>query len=138
MIPKIIDHYQTTQQKQTMTQLKNNWKISKKNLLIEDKITKRLITQNARASRFHIKFNIQKEEIPGKAVISSVSCNSSNKLEYFYYHLLPIVGEIPSYIKDTSDFLRKLKTITEVPEDSYLVTLDVKSLYTSIQNSEGI
>ena len=106
--------------------------------MIEDKITKRLITQNARTSRFHTKSNILKEGIPGKAVISSVSCLSSKKLEYVYYHLLPIVREIPSYIKDTSDFLPKLKTITEVPEDSYLVTLDVKSLYTSIPNSEGI
>ena len=42
------------------------------------------------------------------------------------------------YIKNTSDFLRKLKPITEVPENSYLITVDVKLLYTSIPNSEGI
>ena len=44
----------------------------------------------------------------------------------------------PPYIKNTSDFLHKLKPITEVPKNSHLVTLDVKSLYTSIPNSEGI
>ena len=38
----------------------------------------------------------------------------------------------------TTDFLRKLKPINEVSENSYLVTLNVKSLYTSILNSEGI
>ena len=48
------------------------------------------------------------------------------------------VREILSFIKDTNNFLRKLKPITEVPENSYLATLDVKSFYTSISNSEGI
>ena len=71
-------------------------------------------------------------------MISSVNCHSSKISTYVDYHLQPIVQEIPSYIKDTSDFLRKLKPITEVPENSYLITLDVKSLYTSIANYEGI
>ena len=36
------------------------------------------------------------------------------------------------------DFLRKLESIAEIPENYYLVTLDVKSLYTSISNFERI
>ena len=32
----------------------------------------------------------------------------------------------------------KLNRIEEVPEDSLLVSLDVKSLYTNIPNNEGI
>ena len=45
---------------------------------------------------------------------SSVNCHSSKVSEYVDYQQQPIVREIPSYIKDTSDFLRKLKLITEV------------------------
>ena len=71
-------------------------------------------------------------------MISSINCHSSKILEYVDYHLQPVVREIPSYIKDTSDSLHKLKPITVVPKKFYLVTLNVKSLYTSIQNSEGI
>ena len=71
-------------------------------------------------------------------MISSVNCDSSKISEYADYHLQPMVWEIPSYIKDTSEFLRKLQPITEIPENSYLITLDVKSLYTSIPKSEGI
>ena len=59
-------------------------------------------------------------------------------MEYVDYHLQLTARKIPSYIKDTSEFLRKVKPITEVPENSYLVTLDAKSLYTSIPNSKGI
>ena len=43
---------------------------------------------------------------------------------------------IPSYGKDTSYVLRKLATIKLVPDSSYLVSLYVKSLYTSIPNAE--
>ena len=71
-------------------------------------------------------------------MISSINCHSSKILEYVDCHLQLIVQEIPSYINDVSDFLRKLKPITEVPKNTYLVTLDVKSLYTSILNYEGI
>ena len=71
-------------------------------------------------------------------MISSINCHSSKISEDVDYHLQPIVRVSPSYIKGKTDFLRKLKPIAEVPENSYLVTLDVESLYTSIPNSEGI
>ena len=71
-------------------------------------------------------------------MIGSVNCHSSKILQYTDYPLQPIIRKIPSYIKDISDFLRKLKPITEVPVNSHLVTTDLKSLSTSIPNSEGI
>ena len=70
-------------------------------------------------------------------MISSVNCHSSKIFERVDYHLQLTVREIPSYIKDASNFLRKLKPITEIPENSYLVTLDVKSLYVSIPSYGG-
>ena len=45
----------------------------------------------------------------------------------FNFHLQPIVKQIPSYVKDTTDLLRKLDTIKSVPDNAYLVSLDVKS-----------
>ena len=45
--------------------------------------------------------------------------------------------EIPSYIKDTTDFINKTDNFA-VPPNSFLGTMDVKSLYTSIPNNEGI
>ena len=46
--------------------------------------------------------------------------------------------EIPSYVQDKIDFLRKINQIDFVPDSSYLVSLDVKSLYTNIPNAEGL
>ena len=46
--------------------------------------------------------------------------------------------EIPSYVKDINDFLYKMKDINKVPEETYLVTMDVECCYTNITNSESI
>ena len=45
--------------------------------------------------------------------------------------------EIPSYVKDTNDFINKIN-YRNIPKESIFVTLDVKSLYTNIPNPEGI
>ena len=38
----------------------------------------------------------------------------------------------------TQDFLKKFGKVKDKPEESLLVTLDIKSLYTNILNNEGI
>ena len=46
--------------------------------------------------------------------------------------------KLKSYVKDTTDFIDKMETIDHVSDDSYLVSSDVRSLYTSIPHKEGI
>ena len=48
------------------------------------------------------------------------------------HYLQPLVHKIPSFVKDTYDFLNKLVTIGKLPSNSLLVTLDVSSLYANI------
>ena len=45
---------------------------------------------------------------------------------------------LPSYIKDTTDFIIKLKQFQVTSEKTYLVTLDISSLYTNIPYEDGI
>ena len=45
---------------------------------------------------------------------------------------------VPSYIKDTADFINKINEAENIAEETFLVTLNVKSLYTNIPNHEGI
>ena len=49
---------------------------------------------------------MHKQGNPGRPVISSVNCLTSNISKYLDYHLQPIVQQIPPYIEDTNDFLR--------------------------------
>ena len=44
----------------------------------------------------------------------------------------------PSYVKDTTDFIQKLKSFKLAHANSYLVTLDVSSLYTNIPHKDGL
>ena len=59
-------------------------------------------------------------------------------IQFVDYHLQPLVHKLPSFVKDTNDFLNKLLTIGNLPADSLLVTLGVSSLYTNIPHNEGI
>ena len=45
---------------------------------------------------------------------------------------------LPSYIKDTTDFINKIRQLPRLSKDSFLVTLDVSSLYSNIPHKDGI
>ena len=72
-------------------------------------------------------------------------CNSRNTptekiSQWVDEQLQPIVKELPSYVKDDNDFLRKIEEINEthdLPEGTILATWDVKSLYTNIPTTGG-
>ena len=43
-----------------------------------------------------------------------------------------------SYIKDTNEFLLKLKNLRKVPDNAILITADVVGLYPTIPHNEGL
>ena len=56
----------------------------------------------------------------------------------FQNFLRPEVTKLKSYVQDTLDFIKKIESVNHVSDDSYLVSLDVRSLYTNIPHKEGI
>ena len=44
---------------------------------------------------------------------------------------------LPSYIKGTTDFINKIRQLPQLSKDSFLVTLDVSSLYSNISHKGG-
>ena len=58
--------------------------------------------------------------------------------EFVSFHLNPLVQTLPSYIKNTTHLLNKLKDLDVLPANAILITLDVSSLYTNIPTNEGI
>ena len=114
----------------TLGQFKN------KNLLPK-KTAEGLKVINPKTSEFYIIPKIHKENNPRRPVINSINCRTSEILCFIDHLLRPLVREIPSYIKDTSDFVNKINDFN-VTENSFLVSIDVKALYKDIPNSEGI
>ena len=93
---------------------------------------------NLKQQSFLTRPKIHKTRNPRRPVVSSVNWHTKTISKYVDFHLQPIVTNIPSYVKDTTDFFQKLDSVKNVPNDCLLVTLDVKSLYTNIPNDEGI
>ena len=80
---------------------------------------------------------VHKEGNPGRPLVSSIDCHTTKISKYSDNQLQPYVKELKSYVKDCTDFIRKINSMEKIP-DSILVTMDVRSLYTNIPNKDGI
>ena len=109
-----------------------------KEKLITEQLGKNLMQLNPRTPNLYFRPKIHKPEVPGRPIVSSINSHSSKISAFVDIHLEEIVNGIKSHIKDTTDFINKVETITNIPEDTILVTMDVKSLFTQIPHSEGI
>ena len=105
---------------------------------IDNKTKKYLIQSDPKPGRFYILPKIHKAGNPGRPIVSSNSHPTERISEFVDYHLQPLVSKLPSYVKDTNDFLNKLTFINNLPSNTLLVTLDVSSLYTNIPHNDGI
>ena len=78
---------------------------------------------------------------PLRPICSGYSSCSSRLSEWVDSFLKPSAMQTSSYIRDTTDFVNKLeefKNNTSKINDSFLVTMDVSSLYPNIDHGEGI
>ena len=76
--------------------------------------------------------------VPGKPVISNRGTPTEKVSEFLDHHLKPVMQKGDSYIKDTGDFLNKIKNINAIPENAILVTADVVGLSPSIPHQAGL
>ena len=74
---------------------------------------------------------------PGRPIVSDCSSETYRAAEFIDYFINPLAKTHKSYIKDTYDFINKIKNL-HIPEGSLLFTIDVDSLYTNIVTQEGI
>lgn len=72
-----------------------------------------------------------------RPIVSKINSPTANLDEFLDYYLQPIMKQLPAYLKDTTQFLQEIANI-KVQADTWIVTIDVKSLYTNIPNKEGI
>ena len=106
--------------------------------LLTLKTVNSLLEEKIKTSEFHLLPKIHKSNNLGRPTISSINCHTSRISEFVDYYLQTEVKKLKSYIEDTTDFIRKTEAIDHVSDDSYLVSLDVRSLYTNIHHKEGI
>ena len=81
---------------------------------------------------------VHKCNIPGRPVVNSVECHTSKISNFFHHFLQPHSKSLPSYIKDTSEFINRINGTKDINKNKILVTLYFKSRYTNICNYEVI
>lgn len=74
---------------------------------------------------------------PGRPIVSDCSSETYRSAEFIDFYLNPLAKKHLSYIKDTYEFVEKIKKL-DIPLTSILFTIDVDSLYTNIDIQEGI
>ena len=102
------------------------------------KTAKSLLEEKIKTPEFHLLPKIRKANNPGRPVIISVNCHTSRISEFVDYHLQPEIKKLKSYVKGITDLIKKVEAIDHASDDSYLVSLDVSSLYINIPHKEGI
>ena len=69
-----------------------------------------MINDNRKPKILH-RPNIHKTENLERPVVSSVNCHTNTISKYAYFQLQPIVKNTPSYVRDTTDFLKRLHKV---------------------------
>ena len=76
--------------------------------------------------------------VPGRPVISNCGAATEKVSAFLDLHLKPIMQAGKSYLRDTDDFLTKIKQLGPIPEGAILVTADVAGLYPNIPHEDGL
>ena len=103
-------------------------------------------TSDPRLRRFYTLPKIHKDPekwtvpyiIPkGRPIVSDCNSETCRTAEFIEHHLHPLSIRHPSYLKDTSHFIKIINNL-KIPINSYLFTIDINSLYTNISTEAGL
>ena len=108
------------------------------NRLIDEETLDILKPTNTKPARFYLLPKIHKKNNPGRPVVSLVNCHTTKLSRYVDHYIQPLATQVKSYIRDTTNFLNKIKNLETLPHNAILVTLDVRSLYSNIKHNEGL
>ncbi len=75
---------------------------------------------------------------PCRPIVSGNDSPSERISQFVDFFLKPMMPKIPSYIRDTTHFLKLIEDLGDIPENCLMATLDVSALYTNIPQNEGI
>ena len=75
---------------------------------------------------------------PGRPIVAQTNSLLAPLSEFVDSFIKPYVQSLPAYIRDSTDFINNISCITDLPEDVFLVTFDVSSLYTNIPHDGGV
>lgn len=76
--------------------------------------------------------------VKGRPIVSGIDSLTENISAYVDHFIKSEVVTLPSYVKDSIDLIKLLKSFDVTTDELLLVTFDVQSLYTNIPHQGGI
>ncbi|WP_179117283.1 hypothetical protein, partial [Solemya velum gill symbiont] len=106
---------------------------------ISDDLKTYLVPKYVQSGKLKGNPKLHKPTATYRAIVSGIGTPTEKMAEVAEHELKKFVESSPSYIRDTVDFINKLKEINEpLPADSILFCFDVCKLYPSIPKKEGL
>ena len=98
------------------------------------------IMKDPKFPRFNLLPKIRKRlhNVLGRPVISNSGYYTENISSFLDHHLQPLAQAVKYYIKDTNEFLKKLRSLPKLPDCIILCAMDVVELYPNIPHEEGL
>ena len=96
--------------------------------------------KSANLGKFYLLPKIHKRlsAVPGRPVISNCGTPTEKTSEFVDFHLKPIMQNGWSYVRDSNDFINKIKNLKHIPSNSILVTAEVVGLYPCNPHESGL
>ena len=91
-------------------------------------------------ARFYLlpKINKRLHNVPDRPVITNSGHYAENISSFLDHDLQPQAQAVKSYIKDTKEFLKNMRSLPKFPDRIILCTMDVVGLYANILQEEGL
>ena len=80
---------------------------------------------------------VHKEDVPLRPIVSTIGSPTYAIAKHLARLISPLAGQTKSYVKNSTDFANKIHNIT-IPNDTTMVSFDIKSLFTNVPVSEGL
>ncbi len=90
---------------------------------------------------FYMLPKVHKANNPGRPIVSGCACPTAQVSRFVDFHLRPLVELLPSYLQDTTHFLKHITNLNRFapfPDNTLLVSADVTALYTNINHKEAL
>ena len=84
------------------------------------------------AARFYVLPKIHKDNMPMHPIVSACGTATYNTAKFITKILQNDCGKTLSFVKDSTDFIQKIKHLSINPEEETLVSFDVSGLFTTI------
>ena len=88
-----------------------------------------MILSNPRAGIVKANPKIHENEMPIRTFISSINSTTERLAEIAECELEQWVTSLPTYIQDSTQFLRTLEELNAIPKNNILFIMDIKGVY---------